>query len=157
MLPLRQVGLAMLIKHDLRTWHCHLLRCFPGCWRQSEPSASSALTEQWGCLRSSLQLLSSAEFVGCLQETRPAWARRVPGEWRAFSLCVSTGPVEECRVFEVGSSGFRYTPCLQSLPFICRYRKGTASVIYLLVGSTAFTPGVLAGITVSDGEAWCLL
>ncbi|NXT76013.1 AGRD2 protein, partial [Zapornia atra] len=33
------------------------------------------------------------------------------------------GPVEECRVFEVGSSGFSYTPCLQPLPFICRYRK----------------------------------
>nr|XP_025956658.1 adhesion G-protein coupled receptor D2 [Dromaius novaehollandiae] len=33
------------------------------------------------------------------------------------------GPVEECRVFEVGSSGFSYTSCLQSLPFICCYRK----------------------------------
>ncbi|NXG64708.1 AGRD2 protein, partial [Hemiprocne comata] len=33
------------------------------------------------------------------------------------------GPVEECRVFEVGSSGFSYASCLQSLPFICRYRK----------------------------------
>ncbi|XP_015734911.1 adhesion G-protein coupled receptor D2 isoform X1 [Coturnix japonica] len=33
------------------------------------------------------------------------------------------GPVEECQVFEVGSSGFRHTSCLQSLPFICRYRK----------------------------------
>ncbi|NXC72624.1 AGRD2 protein, partial [Anhinga anhinga] len=33
------------------------------------------------------------------------------------------GPVEECRVFEAGSSGFSYTSCLQSLPFICRYRK----------------------------------
>ncbi|NXI73067.1 AGRD2 protein, partial [Anseranas semipalmata] len=42
-------------------------------------------------------------------------------EVTAQFLC--PGPVEECRVFEVGSSGFRYTPCLQSLPFICRYRK----------------------------------
>nr|XP_013812014.1 PREDICTED: adhesion G-protein coupled receptor D2 [Apteryx mantelli mantelli] len=33
------------------------------------------------------------------------------------------GPVEECRVFEVGSSGFSYASCLQSLPFICCYRK----------------------------------
>ncbi|XP_071622341.1 adhesion G protein-coupled receptor D2 isoform X2 [Heliangelus exortis] len=33
------------------------------------------------------------------------------------------GPVEECQVFEVGSSGFSYTSCLQPLPFICRYRK----------------------------------
>ncbi|NXH22050.1 AGRD2 protein, partial [Bucco capensis] len=33
------------------------------------------------------------------------------------------GPVEECRVFEVGSSGFSYTSCLQFLPFICRYKK----------------------------------
>ncbi|NWW85629.1 AGRD2 protein, partial [Rhynochetos jubatus] len=33
------------------------------------------------------------------------------------------GPVEECRVLEVGSSGFSYVSCLQSLPFICRYRK----------------------------------
>ncbi|KFV72191.1 putative G-protein coupled receptor 144, partial [Struthio camelus australis] len=33
------------------------------------------------------------------------------------------GPVEACRVFEVGSSGFGYTSCLQSLPFICCYRK----------------------------------
>ncbi|KFP11119.1 putative G-protein coupled receptor 144, partial [Egretta garzetta] len=28
-----------------------------------------------------------------------------------------------CPVFEVGSSGFSYASCLQSLPFICRYRK----------------------------------
>ncbi|NXC42487.1 AGRD2 protein, partial [Penelope pileata] len=42
-------------------------------------------------------------------------------EVTAQFLC--PGPVEECRVFEVGSSGFRYTSCLQSLPFICRYRK----------------------------------
>ncbi|NWV22597.1 AGRD2 protein, partial [Origma solitaria] len=33
------------------------------------------------------------------------------------------GPVEECRVLEAGSSGFSYTSCLQTLPFICRYRK----------------------------------
>ncbi|NXE92019.1 AGRD2 protein, partial [Menura novaehollandiae] len=33
------------------------------------------------------------------------------------------GPVEECRVLEVGSNGFSYTSCLQTLPFICRYRK----------------------------------
>ncbi|NXG23565.1 AGRD2 protein, partial [Grallaria varia] len=33
------------------------------------------------------------------------------------------GPVEECRVLEVGSSGFSYASCLQPLPFICRYRK----------------------------------
>ncbi|NXT00611.1 AGRD2 protein, partial [Jacana jacana] len=42
-------------------------------------------------------------------------------EVTARFLC--PGPVEECRVFEVGSSGFSYTSCLQSLPFICRYRK----------------------------------
>ncbi|NXX85269.1 AGRD2 protein, partial [Urocolius indicus] len=33
------------------------------------------------------------------------------------------GPVEECRVFEVGSSGLSHASCVQSLPFICRYRK----------------------------------
>ncbi|NWI45351.1 AGRD2 protein, partial [Picathartes gymnocephalus] len=33
------------------------------------------------------------------------------------------GPVEECRVLEVGSSGFSYASCLQTLPFICRYSK----------------------------------
>ncbi|XP_048822359.1 adhesion G-protein coupled receptor D2 isoform X5 [Lagopus muta] len=42
-------------------------------------------------------------------------------EVTAQFLC--PGPVEECRVFEVGSSAFRHTSCLQSLPFICRYRK----------------------------------
>ncbi|NWI71971.1 AGRD2 protein, partial [Todus mexicanus] len=42
-------------------------------------------------------------------------------EVTAQFLC--PGPVEECRVLEVGSSGFSYAPCLQSLPFICRYRK----------------------------------
>ncbi|NXL56512.1 AGRD2 protein, partial [Chordeiles acutipennis] len=43
-------------------------------------------------------------------------------EVTAQFLC--PGPVEECRVFEVGSSLISYAPCLQSLPFICRYRKG---------------------------------
>ncbi|NXD24497.1 AGRD2 protein, partial [Spelaeornis formosus] len=33
------------------------------------------------------------------------------------------GPVEECRVLEVGSTGFSYASCLQTLPFICRYSK----------------------------------
>ncbi|NXO68888.1 AGRD2 protein, partial [Phainopepla nitens] len=33
------------------------------------------------------------------------------------------GPVEECRVLEVGSSGFSYASCLQTLPFICSYSK----------------------------------
>ncbi|NXH35033.1 AGRD2 protein, partial [Myiagra hebetior] len=33
------------------------------------------------------------------------------------------GPVEECRVWEVGSRGFSYASCLQTLPFICRYSK----------------------------------
>ncbi|NXI52096.1 AGRD2 protein, partial [Chloroceryle aenea] len=42
-------------------------------------------------------------------------------EVTAQFLC--PGPVEECQVFEAGSSGFSYTSCLQSLPFICRYRK----------------------------------
>ncbi|NXC20117.1 AGRD2 protein, partial [Corythaeola cristata] len=42
-------------------------------------------------------------------------------EVTAQFLC--PGPVEECRVFEVGSSGFSYASCLQSLPYICRYRK----------------------------------
>ncbi|KAI1232225.1 hypothetical protein IHE44_0007293, partial [Lamprotornis superbus] len=35
----------------------------------------------------------------------------------------SVWPVEECRVLEVGSSGFSYESCLQSLPFICLYSK----------------------------------
>ncbi|NWY68684.1 AGRD2 protein, partial [Erithacus rubecula] len=34
------------------------------------------------------------------------------------------GPVEECRVLEVGSSGLSYASCLQTLPFICLYSKG---------------------------------
>ncbi|XP_054249214.1 adhesion G-protein coupled receptor D2 [Indicator indicator] len=42
-------------------------------------------------------------------------------EVTAQFLC--PGPVEECRVFEVGSSGFSYVSCLQSLPFVCGYRK----------------------------------
>ncbi|NWI32462.1 AGRD2 protein, partial [Sula dactylatra] len=46
---------------------------------------------------------------------------RTVQEVTAQFLC--PGPVEECRVFEVGSSGFSYTSCLQSLPFICGYRK----------------------------------
>ncbi|NXB82577.1 AGRD2 protein, partial [Donacobius atricapilla] len=33
------------------------------------------------------------------------------------------GPVEECRVLEVGSSGFSYASCSQTLPFICHYSK----------------------------------
>ncbi|XP_039939396.1 adhesion G-protein coupled receptor D2 isoform X1 [Hirundo rustica] len=33
------------------------------------------------------------------------------------------GPVEECRVLEIGSSGFSYASCLQTLPFLCRYSK----------------------------------
>ncbi|XP_071430628.1 adhesion G protein-coupled receptor D2 isoform X2 [Pithys albifrons albifrons] len=33
------------------------------------------------------------------------------------------GPVEECRALEVGSSGFSYASCLQTLPFICHYRR----------------------------------
>ncbi|NWT69535.1 AGRD2 protein, partial [Prunella himalayana] len=33
------------------------------------------------------------------------------------------GPVEECRVLEVGSNGFSYASCLQTLPFICHYSK----------------------------------
>ncbi|NXM40824.1 AGRD2 protein, partial [Gymnorhina tibicen] len=33
------------------------------------------------------------------------------------------GPVEECRVLEVGSRGFSYASCLQTLPFICCYSK----------------------------------
>ncbi|NWY93138.1 AGRD2 protein, partial [Loxia curvirostra] len=33
------------------------------------------------------------------------------------------GPVEECRVLEVGSSGFSYASCLEPLPFICHYSK----------------------------------
>ncbi|NXG49129.1 AGRD2 protein, partial [Psilopogon haemacephalus] len=42
-------------------------------------------------------------------------------EVTAQFLC--PGPVEECPIFEVGSSGFSYTSCSQSLPFICGYRK----------------------------------
>ncbi|NWY39761.1 AGRD2 protein, partial [Sylvia atricapilla] len=33
------------------------------------------------------------------------------------------GPVEECRVLEVGSSGLSHASCLQALPFICHYSK----------------------------------
>ncbi|NXR78750.1 AGRD2 protein, partial [Pycnonotus jocosus] len=33
------------------------------------------------------------------------------------------GPVEECRVLEVGSGGLSYASCLQTLPFICHYSK----------------------------------
>ncbi|NWU36710.1 AGRD2 protein, partial [Hylia prasina] len=33
------------------------------------------------------------------------------------------GPVEECRVLEVGSGGLSYASCLQSLPFICHYSR----------------------------------
>ncbi|NXL17921.1 AGRD2 protein, partial [Setophaga kirtlandii] len=33
------------------------------------------------------------------------------------------GPVEECRVLEVGSSGLSYASCLQPLPFVCHYSK----------------------------------
>lgn len=63
-----------------------------------------------------------------------------------LSVCVSTGPVEECRVLEVGSGGFSYASCLQTLPFICHYSKGTASsVCYLCIAATACTPG---------GPAW---
>ncbi|NXA74495.1 AGRD2 protein, partial [Thryothorus ludovicianus] len=39
------------------------------------------------------------------------------------SQLLCPGPVEECRVLEVGSSGFSYASCLQTLPFICRYSK----------------------------------
>ncbi|NWX45176.1 AGRD2 protein, partial [Steatornis caripensis] len=46
---------------------------------------------------------------------------RTVQEVTAQFLC--PGPVEECRVFEVGSGGFSYASCLQSLPFICCYRK----------------------------------
>ncbi|NXH00761.1 AGRD2 protein, partial [Loxia leucoptera] len=35
----------------------------------------------------------------------------------------SQWPVEECRVLEVGSSGFSYASCLEPLPFICHYSK----------------------------------
>uniref|UniRef100_A0A8C8RLW7 Adhesion G protein-coupled receptor D2 n=1 Tax=Pelusios castaneus TaxID=367368 RepID=A0A8C8RLW7_9SAUR len=48
------------------------------------------------------------------------------------SLCVYPGPVEECSILEVGSGGVDYTSCLRSLPFICHYKKGTASVVCLL-------------------------
>lgn len=88
----------------------------------------------------------------CLQETCC-----LPGDGMSLGnvdllfVCVSTGPVEECRIFEVGSSGFSYASCLQSLPFICRYRKGTASGLYLFVTSTAFTPG---GPSEDDGQSW---
>lgn len=68
-----------------------------------------------------------------------------------LSVCVSTGPVEECRVLEVGSSGFSYASCLQTLPFICHYSKGTASVSYLCFASTARTPG---GPAWGGGQGW---
>lgn len=64
-----------------------------------------------------------------------------------LSVCVSTGPVEECRVLEVGSSGFSYASCLQPLPFICHYSKGTTSVIRALLQ----TPG---GPGWAGGQGW---
>ncbi|XP_074871729.1 adhesion G protein-coupled receptor D2 isoform X2 [Carettochelys insculpta] len=42
------------------------------------------------------------------------------------------GPVEECRVLEVGSGGVGYTSCLRSLPFVCHYKKD----VYLLLKKT---------------------
>ncbi|XP_075761787.1 adhesion G protein-coupled receptor D2 isoform X2 [Pelodiscus sinensis] len=42
------------------------------------------------------------------------------------------GPVEECRVLDVGSGGLSYTSCLRALPFVCRYKKE----VYLLLKKT---------------------
>ncbi|NXI34290.1 AGRD2 protein, partial [Galbula dea] len=72
-----------------------------------------------------------------IEKVRSCWVveQDLVFEWRSNALEVERtiqkvttqflcpGPVEECRVFEVGSSGFSYSSCLQSLPFICRYRK----------------------------------
>lgn len=132
--------MTLLIDHELRIWHCHLLWVPSG---KDLPGGSGAVSEP------GLGLLEeqSAAFVfigvcGLLAGNMvPAGDGMSLGDLGLLFVCVSTGPVEECRVFEVGSSGFSYASCLQSLPFICRYRKGTASVIYLFITSTAFTPG----------------
>ncbi|NXV98892.1 AGRD2 protein, partial [Fregetta grallaria] len=72
-----------------------------------------------------------------IEKVRSCWVveQDLVFEWNSNALEVEStvqevtaqflcpGPVEECRVFEVGSSGFSYASCLQSLPFICRYRK----------------------------------
>lgn len=47
----------------------------------------------------------------------------IPG---LLPMRVPTGPVEQCRVLDAGRGGFSYAACLQALPFVCHYRKGTA-------------------------------
>uniref|UniRef100_A0A8C4XZW1 Adhesion G protein-coupled receptor D2 n=1 Tax=Gopherus evgoodei TaxID=1825980 RepID=A0A8C4XZW1_9SAUR len=44
-------------------------------------------------------------------------------EVTAQFLC--PGPVEQCRVLDIGSGGASDTSCLHSLPFVCHYKKGT--------------------------------
>ncbi|XP_043386628.1 adhesion G-protein coupled receptor D2 isoform X1 [Chelonia mydas] len=48
-------------------------------------------------------------------------------EVTAQFLC--PGPVEQCRVLDVGSGGVRDTSCSRSLPFVCHYKKD----VYLLL------------------------
>ncbi|KFV73431.1 putative G-protein coupled receptor 144, partial [Dryobates pubescens] len=80
------------------------------------------------------QKVLSAEQI---EKVRSCWVveQDLVFEWSSNALEVESsiqevtaqflcpGPVEECQVFEVGSSGFSYMSCLQSLPFICGYRK----------------------------------
>ncbi|NWR17406.1 AGRD2 protein, partial [Emberiza fucata] len=72
-----------------------------------------------------------------IEEVRSCWAveQGLVFGWSSNALEVEStvqavamqllcpGPVEECRVLEVGSSGFSYASCLQPLPFICHYSK----------------------------------
>ncbi|XP_064027121.1 adhesion G-protein coupled receptor D2 [Pogoniulus pusillus] len=80
------------------------------------------------------QKVLSAEQI---EKVRSCWVVKqdLVFEWNSNALEVESsvqevtaqflcpGPVEECPVFEVGSSGFSYTSCSQSLPFLCGYRK----------------------------------
>ncbi|NXF86181.1 AGRD2 protein, partial [Eubucco bourcierii] len=80
------------------------------------------------------QKVLSAEQI---EKVRSCWVveQDLVFEWSSNALEVESsiqevtaqflcpGPVEECPVFEVVSGGFSYTSCLESLPFICGYRK----------------------------------
>lgn len=133
---LSQTGVTLLINHELRTWHCHLLRVpagedlLGGSGAISEPSPCSALA--LGLLQEQSTAFVFNRVCGLLAGNMILAGDGVSlGDLGLLFVCVSTGPVEECRVFEVGSSGFSYTSCLQSLPFICRYRKGTACYLFI--------------------------
>lgn len=125
-------------------------------WRRGtswEPFLSPvfALLWLWGRLRHSPQHFLYWGLWIAAGKVIPAGAGMSLGDPALLSVCVSTGPVEECRVLEVGSHGFSYASCLQTLPFICRYSKGTASVSYLSIASTARTP---RGPSWGGGQGW---